>query len=161
MAIKQEIKFKSSDGKAFDNEAEASKHDALILARDEYKTALHKLNNIVAETTRTADGQLFEFGLWETYYYVTPGFFSMPALAEVPYLGWNWDLNEYDDAVEIVVRQGNDNKQREFKINDLYRDKRKALRALVDAQMEWLREREAQVAETAEKVAKGIDPTRS
>ena len=160
MAIKQEIKFKSSDGKQFDNEAEATKHDALILAREEYKTALRKLNSLIAETTRTADGRLFEFGIWGTYYYVTPGFFSMPALAEVPYLGWNWDLNEYNDSVEIVLREGNDNRLNHFKINDLYRDKRKALAALVDAQREWLREREAQITETAEKVTKGIDPTK-
>lgn len=160
MAVKQEVKFKSSDGRAFNNEAEAKKHDALILARQEYKAALRKLNQCVAETTRTADGHLFEFGLWKTYYYVTPGFFSMPALAEVPYLGWNWELNEYNDSVEIILREGNDNRVREFKINDLYLEKRKALTALVDAQKAWLKERGERITETANKVAQGLDPTR-
>lgn len=159
MAIKKEFKFKSSDGQTFDDETEAKKHDALILAREEYEGALRKLNQCIAETTRTADGHLFEFGLWRTYYYVTPGYFSMPVLAEVPYLGWNWDLNEHDDSVEIVLHEGNDNRRREFKVNSLYVDKRTALAALIGAQQAWLKERQEQIAETADKIARGMDPS--
>ena len=147
MAVRQEVKFKSSDGQEFNNETEAQRHDALITAREEYKTALAKLNRCIAETARTADGHLFTFGVWQTYHYVTPGYFSMPALAEVPYLGWNWDLNEYDDAVEIVIREGTDNRVRAFKIGDLYMSKRAAQVALIKAQKEWLKEREEQIAE--------------
>ena len=160
MSVKQETKFKTSDGREFSNQKEAEKHDALILARGKYSEALRQMNTLIAETARTADGHLFEFGLWTTYYYVTPGYFSKPVLTEVPYLGWNWDLNERDDQVEIVTREGNDNRQREYKISDLYRNKKAALLALVESQKEWLKEREQEVSETADKVAKGIDPTR-
>jgi hypothetical protein len=160
MTIKQETKFKTTDGREFVNEKEAKKHDELIVAREQYETALRKMNRLIAETTRTADGHLFELGLWASYYYVTPGFFSMPQLAEVSYLGWNWDLNEHNDSVEIITREGNDNRQREYKIKDLYREKSKALTALVEAQKAWLAERQSQIDETAAKVAQGIDPTR-
>lgn len=160
MTIKQETKFKTTDGREFDDQKEAQKHDELILARELYEGALRKLNQLTAETTRTADGHLFELGLWANYYYVTPGYFEMPALSEVSYIGWNWDLNERDDSVEIVTREGNDNRQREYKISSLYREKAKALAALVEAQKAWLAERQAQVEETAAKVARGIDPTR-
>lgn len=161
MAIKEQRKFKTSDGREFDDEKEAERHDELILIREEYKSVLRRMNTLIAETTRTADGKLFEFGLWKTYYYVTEGFFQMPQLTEVPYLGWNWHLNERDDAVEIILYEGNDKRTREFKINNLYAGKHNALIALVAAQRAWLREREEQIAEVAKKVEAGIDPTRS
>lgn len=161
MAIKEQRTFKASDGKEFDSKTEAQKHDDLAVAREEYKNALRKLNTLIAETTRTADGHLFDLGMWSTYYYITPGYFDMPQLKEVPYLSWNWDLNEYDDAVEIITREGNDQRRFEYKINALYREKRKALAALVETQKAWLAERREQIRATADKVARGEDPTRS
>lgn len=160
MTIKKQTKFKTTDGREFDDEKEAQKHDELILAREQYDASLRRLNRLIAETTRTADGYLFEFGLWTSYHYVTPGYFQMPVLGEVHYIGWNWDLNEHDDSVEIVTRGGNDNRRSEYKISNLYREKSKALAALVKAQQEWLAERQSEVEETAAKVAQGIDPTR-
>ena len=160
MTVKQEVQYKTSDGREFSSESEAQKHDALIVARREYEAALSKLNRLVAETKRTADGELFQFGMWRTYYYITPGFFDMPALAEVPYLGSNWDLNEYDDAVEIVTREGTEQRRCEYRINKLYANKTKALRALVEAQAAWLKEREEQISQTKAKVLAGLDPTR-
>lgn len=162
MAIKPvPAKFKTSDGREFEDEVEAQRHDALINARAEYRTALHKLNRCIAETTRTADGYLFEFGLWTTYHYVTPGYNSMPQLNEVPYLGWNWELNERDDTVEIVTERDTDNRRVTYQVNDLYRDKKKALAAMIEAQKTWLQEREAEINEHAEKVSRGLDPYRS
>lgn len=161
MAIKEQRKFKTTDGREFDDEGEAQKHDALIVAREAYRVALHKMNQLIAETTRTADGELFEFGIWQTYYYVTEGFNSMPQLMEVPYLGWNWELSEYDDAVEIITERDTDNRRMTYKVNHLYRDKKKALDAMIVAQRAWLQERTDEIAEHAEKVSRGLDPYRS
>lgn len=160
MAVIEQREFTASDGKKFKDKGEAEKHDALATARAEYNTALRNLNQRIAETTRTADGYLFQFGVWKTYYYVTPGFFDMPRLAEVPYLGWNWDLNEYDDAIEIVTRESNEQRHHAYKIGELYTDKKKGIAALIEKQKAWLAEREAQVVETEARFKRGEDPTR-
>jgi hypothetical protein len=59
MTVKQETKFKSSDGREFDNETEALRHDELAVAREEYEHALAKMNGLIVKTTRCVIGFRF------------------------------------------------------------------------------------------------------
>lgn len=160
MAVNQEVKFKASDGREFDNEVEAQRHDDLIVARREYEEALSKMNGLIVKTTRTADGYLCELGIFIDYWYVSHGWHGLPDLRKVPYLGWNWHLSYHNDEIVIVHRESGRERTDEYTIKDLYRNKKNALAALVEAQSRWLKERGEEVAETAKKVAQGIDPTR-
>lgn len=159
MSVTEETKFKSSDGREFDNAVEAQRHDDLIVARREFEHALQKMNDLIVKTTRTADGHLCELGIFRDYWYVSPGYQGVPDIRKVPYLGWNWHLNYHNDEVVIVHRESGRERTDEYVIKDLYRSKKRALAALVDAQMEWLKERESEICETAAKIAKGQDPT--
>lgn len=160
MAVKQEVKFKSSDGREFDDEKEAQRHDELIVAREAYEHALSKMNGLIVKTTRTADGHLCELGIFIDYWYVSPGWHGVPDLRKVPYLGWNWHLNYHNDEIVIVHRESGRERTDEYAIKDLYRSKKRALAALAEAQQAWLKEREAEIEETARKIAQGIDPTK-
>lgn len=160
MPVKQEVKFTSSDGREFDNEVEAQRHDELIVAREEYNNALAKMNSLIVKTTRTADGYLCELGIFKDYWYISPGWHGLPDIRKVPYLGWNWHLSHHNDQVVIVHRESGRDRTDEYAIADLYADKKNALAALVEAQKQWLTERQEEVAETAKKVLAGQDPTR-
>lgn len=163
MPVTEQTEFKTSDGRKFSDKREAEKHDALILARQEYKDALRKMNRLIAETTRTADEHLFELVGFHTFYFVAHGWNSKPVLTEVPYIGYNWNLQERHDAVVIVVDRDGSSQTRqryEYPIGDLYYEKSKALRALVQAQADWLTERRQEIEETAQQVLAGLDPTR-
>lgn len=160
MAVKQETKFKSSDGREFESEVEAQRHDELIIAREEYNRALARMNQLIVKTTHTADGYLCELGIFRDYWYVTPGWHGVPDIRKVPYLGWNWHLNYHNDEVVIVHRESGRDRTDEYAINTLYREKKNALAALVEAQKAWLQERQQEIEETAAKIAKGQDPAR-
>lgn len=160
MSVREEITFKSSDGREFDNAVEAQRHDELIVARQEYEQALARMNSLIVKTTRTADGYLCELGIFIDYWYVSPGWSGMPNLHKVPYLGWNWHLSYHGDEVVIVHRESGRERSDEYAIKDLYRSKKEALAALVKAQEKWLTERQEEVAEITAKVAQGLDPTR-
>jgi hypothetical protein len=149
MTVKQETKFKSSDGREFDNETEALRHDELAVAREEYEHALAKMNGLIVKTTRTADGYLCELGIWIDYWYISPGWHGLPNIHKVPYLGWNWDLSRHHDEVVIVHRETGRERTDEYAISSLYRNKKNALVALVEAQKEWLQERQDEIANIA------------
>jgi hypothetical protein len=79
----------------------------------------------------------------------------------VPYLGWNWDLSRHHDEVVIVHRETGRERTDEYAISSLYRNKKNALVALVEAQKEWLQERQDEIANIAATVANGGDPVRN
>lgn len=161
MTIKQETKFKTTDGREFDDETEAQRHDALIIVRQEYEHALFKMNKLTAETTRTADGYLFEFGIFKDYWFVTPGYVGMPTITKTPYFGWNWNLSTHTDQVIIITSAEIDgSRYREFAINNLYREKKNAIAAMIEAQKTWLSEQQKEVEENLAAVERGQDPTR-
>lgn len=160
MAVRRETKFKSSDGREFDNETEAQRHDELIVAREQYEHALAKMNGLIVKTTRTADGYLCELGIFVDYWYVSPGWHGLPDLRKVPYLGWNWHLNYHNDQIVIVHRESGRERNDEYEIGSLYRNKKNALVALAESQKAWLEERRQEVAENVAKIARGEDPTR-
>jgi hypothetical protein len=137
--------FRTTDGKDFQDKDAAERHETLIEAKEAYVQARRLFGKLLAETQLTADGRRFEFGVFHTYYYIEPGFWGMPGLSEVPYLGWHWDFDDSDGFV-IRYRDEKQNRDREFKIAELYSDRRIADKALLKA-------REARLAEYAAETA--------
>jgi hypothetical protein len=136
MTIKQvPAKYQASDGKEFDNEEEAQLHDELITAREEYNAARGKFSRAVAATQKTADGELFDFKSGD-FWFVTDYYNQEPRLKRVHFLGWNFEITEYSDRVEISQDEtdGNNRQQRHsYPINKLYTTKRRASEALIGA----------------------------
>jgi hypothetical protein len=143
--------FKTTDGREFTDEAEAKLHDELIVAREAFDAARRRLNNAVLKTQRTADGQLFDFGLFRDYHYVRPGYGGMPSMQTVSFLGWNFEISEHTDAVEIIDTTISERRPR-YAIASLYLDKRAANIALHLEQVAWLKERAAEIEKEKEKL---------
>jgi uncharacterized protein YkwD len=120
-----------SHGKEFETKAEADKYDALHTARKEYEDAQHKLQQLLAETQKTADGQAFEFGVFHDYHTIVT-FYGFPVLTTVSFMCWNWTVQEDEFGVSIKEDRGRDD--RFFRITSLYADKRNAEKALAAAQ---------------------------
>jgi|SRR6185369_2448213 len=155
MTVKQvPAKYQASDGVEFDNEEEAKLHDELITARKEYDEARGKFSRAVAATQKTADGELFDFRGGE-FWYVTDYYNQEPRLKRVYFLGWNFEVTEYGDRVEISQDEtdGNNRQQRHsYPINKLYTTKRRASEALVGALESWANEVRRTVTETQDEL---------
>ena len=145
--------FKTSDGQKFDTIEEAERHEVLITAREQYNQGRRAFNRALAMTQKTADGELFDFGIFRDYYYITPGWSGCPALQAVNFLGWNYEVEDNDD-VKISKERDSDRQRISYPIKDLYRHKRKAEIALVAAQEAWLAEQAAEIAANKEATMK-------
>jgi len=153
--IKEKTTFKTEDGREFESEKAAKKHEALVVAKRDFEEAKATLGRILAENFATADGYKFEIGLRD-YYWITPGYFTVPRLLKVDFWGtnWNWEeapkesttlvlLSYRDDAGEVMDKSYG----RRISIDELYAYKDEAEKALLVRQREWLEERLAEVKE--------------
>lgn len=141
------VKFKASDGMEFESAVEAERHDGLVLAREAYVEACRLLNRRLAETQRTADGQMFDFGLSRDYWYLAPGWQTMPRMYAISFSGWSCSVEVRSDGGVAIISEDETRSRTAYRIVDLYRNKRKAEEALVAAKEEWLAVRSQEVAE--------------
>ena len=107
MAVKQtKPTFQCSDGKEFPTQAEADRHEDLMVAKDEYETARRKFGIALAKTQKTADGKPFEFGIMRNYWYIRC-WNSLPRLFVVDFYLWDFQFDERS-AVQphVAIAQG-------------------------------------------------------
>lgn len=150
MAVtKAPVKFQTEDGRKFDTEEEAKRHEKLATARDAFWAARKTLGRLLAETQRTADGEAFTFD-FHTYYFVTESWSGMPDVREISFCRYDFDFDDTD--VFRVIVCDNDAKHREYRITDLYANRSTADRALLVAQQKRLEELGKLVAETRARV---------
>lgn len=142
---KKEAVYTTRDGREFYSEDEAGRHDELVEARDTLSRAQHQFGRALAQTTKTADGELFEFGLWRRYYRVVPGWQGMPSLEHLGSF-YGHPGFEFDNQGELeLVEGGHKPNPKRIRICDMFADKSKAEEALYAAQDEWLEERRAEI----------------
>jgi len=150
--------YQASDGKEFDNEEEAKLHDELVTARTEYDEARHRFSRAVALTQKTADGELFDFKSGD-YWFVTDYYNQEPRLKRVHFIGWNFEVTEYSDGVEISQEEtdGNNHSSRyHYPINKLYADKSRATYSLINALDAWIAEQRRMAEETKAELRKRL-----
>lgn len=154
--VEPEVEFRTSDGRSFESEAVADRHENLIAIRDDYQRARKIYARTLAETFRTADGYRFNFQIWH-YYRVTPWFHRIPGVQEISIWAPDFDIDEHDPAEGDFVfeLQGSDGKKerRRIKISDLYCSRAAADRACVEAQRERLAEMTADFEAFAAKIS--------
>lgn len=139
MAIKQtKPMFKTEDGREFETQKEAERHDRLYNARVKYESARREFSQALFETQKTADGEFFKFCIYD-YYFIFPSYGNgWPSIRTVSFIGWNYDI---DDNDELVIRtQRDDGQWVKYEISELYSHKKNAEAALIVAQKERLAE---------------------
>ncbi len=149
----KETTYSTGDGQEFTNPAAAKKHEELCEARKAYENSKRELGILLAERCRTADGRLFDFGIWSKYYWITPGHFTVPDLIEIDFWvsNFDWRENREDESDTIVLIDykndvgGRTEHPRDFPINELFMDKSKAAAALRIAQLGWLEEKRREI----------------
>ena len=150
--IEKKTLYETSDGREFESELQAAKHEKLILARREYESARREFATHLASSFKTADGHDFEFGLWTNYYHIFKPAKSIPGLVRVEFWGREWDIVDCRGETDTLVLLsyvdgfGNANRQGvEYPINELYRYYENAEKALKKVQMKWLETMRAQI----------------
>jgi hypothetical protein len=132
--------FEARDGRSFDTEAAAERHEALVAARRAYEEARRAYMEEIAAGLTTKDGHPFEFSCMRLYYFLVEGFAVKPHLKELQFYLWHCDVDDHDETV--IRLQGV-----QYKISDLYRYRDNACKALVAAQREWLQRQTEELAE--------------
>jgi hypothetical protein len=143
------VTYETSDGREFEDKDEADRHEELITARREYDEARQKFNQALVKTQKTADDEPFDFGLFRTYFVITDSWAQIPSLKRVNFLGWNFEVAEHEDQVEIIQNEGDFTNERRYgyPINRLYVSEKRAKIALGNALESWLEEQRRTVME--------------
>lgn len=147
--------FKTSDGRKFTNKVDAEKHQIIIESVAEFQKAADKLGRAVAESLRTADGELFSFTRLRDYFYISKGWYGMPEMLRVSFYIWNCHFDSYDGAKDLKdfsIYEEKEGKTHNYKIAELYSEERKAQLALLDAQKDWLEMCAEKVKESEERI---------
>lgn len=145
--------YETSDGREFDNESVAKRHDEFIKVKITYEEARKEWTRVLAESQTTADGHPFEFSMSRDYWFVTRWSGRMPSLQKVSFFSWNCDV---DDNEEGSLRQleynggydGGSEKWVSYRISELYLRKANATEALIYAQEEHIADLKSQLAKT-------------
>lgn len=158
--VESEVEYTASDGRSFESEAEAERHEKLISVRDDYRSARMIYARRLAETFKTADGYRFDITTWH-YYRVTPWFHRMPGVQEVSIWSPDFDIDEHDPVegefvCELHGHDGKKERQR-IRISDLYRRRAAADRACLEAQKKRLAEITGDVEAFAAKISRKTD----
>ena len=144
----QPTQYQTSDGRAFSDKARAERHERLIVAERAYEDARREFARALWETQLTADGQPFTINV-RTYYYITPGYFSMPTLREINFYAgiWSMEMDERDRLLIIYKPDGTKETAEHYSIDKLYLSRTHAQIELADQLEAWLKEKQDEVAE--------------
>lgn len=141
--IKAKTTYKTTDGKEFEDEAEAIAHEEIITLKRAFDSARFAYGRALAQREKTIDGYPFEIR-YHTYYYIQQ-FTGMPYLADVTFANdWEFTLDDYKQRITILKPRQEGGGNIHYHIDSLYRDRENARKALVAKQVEYL-QREAKL----------------
>lgn len=159
MAITKAMVFTSTDGKEFETEEAALRHDKLITAKNAYEQAQIEFGLALAESCRTADGALFKMNIYRHYWSIWAPIYQPPRLHEIPYVGHGWRWKEYGETIAIAFdyrdpfRTSEPSREITFNISEIYQDKRNAEIALVAALKKYREDVDEYIAEAEKAVS--------
>jgi hypothetical protein len=152
MGVQVQKQTYKSHGREFDSKAQAAKFDKLMEAKEQYEDAQRAYQRQMAEASKTADGELFEFGVFHDYYAIR-GHAWLPYIHSAAFLCWNWAVRDEDGVVSISDEAKGDDKRQWYRIDELYSGKRNAEKALAEAHVKELTE----LTEAANKLRVSLD----
>jgi hypothetical protein len=145
MAVKKVPQvYETSDGLEFESKKQAERHEALVEAKSLFEGAFQRMGRALAGTQKTADGELFEFGVCCDYYVIAPCWAGLPRLRKIwfSFMGDDRFEIEADDEITLILHEG-DGQHRtrtRFKVSELYHSEKEAKKALLVAQEERIKE---------------------
>lgn len=145
--------YKATDGSEHDTAEKAAQRNKYIEAVREFKIVAAKIQKLKREAITTADGRLLDSSTWHLWY-ISRGIGSLPRLREVAL--YSFMLEEDGGDIYVMERKfdSHDSGITQYRIRDLYADKKKAMTAHATLCQEWL-------AETAKEVAEIVKQSRS
>lgn len=156
MSVKQIPQKFESHGREFDTPEEATRYDALCIARETLEKAQRAFQRLLGDSAKTADGISFEFGLFNTYWHVVTPFHTMPYLQKYGYYGRDWSVKEDGETIEIRQDSGEKRSAAYVPISELFRFERSARFALLVAMEKWLIERTKEIEDYRDELKKQL-----
>ena len=150
MAVKKtKPKFETSDGREYEDQRDAKRHEELSHAKRAFESAQKAFGVALARTQVTADGKKFSFG-WRDYYYVADCWSGMPSILSVQFYEHTFDFTDADDELLLLITDPRTEKQHRYKIGELYVDKCEAEKALAIAEDKRMEAYATQIRERRE-----------
>lgn len=113
-------KYKTTDGQEFELSADATRHQAVVDALEQYNTAMRALARATVQAMKTADGFPFEFGSSKDYYIVVETYADWPRVHKLQFWGWYCQKFSMNDRGELQIAQGQTDKERWWSVGELY-----------------------------------------
>jgi hypothetical protein len=124
--------YKTSDGTEFASRVEAERYDKMLVAQRAFEQARKDFGQALAETQRTADGELFRLGVPNTYWLIVHSF-GMPHAEPVSFGRWEDSFSVHEDRGVSIRKDG-----KNYRISSLYARRRAADEALLAVQDQWV-----------------------
>lgn len=137
--------YKSSDGETFDTEEKCLAHEELVTVARNLEDAVRAVEQAMGKTALTADGVSFGNRDSSSYWIIRHWFGGgLPCLEEVSiYRYW---ARVVADRKELWVRDDQRGKPQEYRIADLYADRKKARAACKKLCLEYMEEFKTKIA---------------
>ena len=139
MVEKLPQKFRTDDGKMFETEADAKKHEEFDSAKSDYEQARAIYATLLWESQKTADGHQFNLTAHYDYFTIIKTAYSPPRLRHVNFAFYNCEFNEADEMVILVDEDEQETRHR-YRISELYHDAKTAHAALREALLKYIHE---------------------
>lgn len=148
------VKYKTSDGREFTEESDANFHQEYLDIVEEFDVISSKLTNIVAKKVKTADGQPFKFGGFSKYYTVMNKY-AHPYIFEfyTPSTRWSYNLDERMEWISVKMTVNGT--QYNIEVGNMYADKKEAMKALVEARKQLIKQYEDDNTKLEEEIKNG------
>jgi len=142
--------FEASDGAEFATEAEAKRHQALLDASRDFRSAEKIYHQAIAKTQKTADGRPFEFGVFRDYYLIH-WWGDRPRLVTIDFIGRDSILEDG----KLYLVPGPDKRQAvpRVAVEELYVDRLAARKELLRRLEEWIADVNREIEELMAEVS--------
>jgi len=136
-------KFKASDGTEFKTEADAQRHEAVVIALQKFDEARQQLAFATIKTHKTADGIPFDFDSHRDYYFIQR-YQGWPEIRKVGLWGW-YNQKFCLDGERLKVIEGDGQNARTFDVAELYRSEKAAVAVLTEERKKYIEELQARM----------------
>lgn len=134
--------FKAADGSEHPSAAAAARRNKVIKATAAVKDAMDELKRAIKGEILTADGVPFCPPQSSVFWYLVPGYFSLPRLHRVYVYPNNVDVDRDDDGTFVIHEFSYDRKEYvHYKLSELYASQdaaRKAFHTRIDERLKEL-----------------------
>lgn len=120
-----EKRYRTADGREFDDPRLAKRHEAMVEARQRLEEAQRHFRKVFAETLVTADREPFDFGKWK-YHLIRNRLLGIPDVYSVTFDRWRFEYRAENGKTVLLAWNEKERKYIPYPINELYAIERNA-----------------------------------